>query len=422
MARALNIGLFGFGNVGSGLVELIRKNEDILESRTGIRLNIKGALVRDVKKTRPINGVPLTTQPQDLIENDEIDLIVELIGGTGSARDLVVESLKKRKHVVTANKALLADHGGEIFSIASESDRAIGFEASVCGGIPLIRALTDGLVANRIENIYGILNGTSNYILTGMLKRKQVYDDVLKEAQQLGFAEPDPTFDVTGIDAAQKLTILYNLAFGEGVAAKSIHVQGIEGIDLEDVVTATDLGYVIKPLAFGCRVNGGCDLWVRPVLIPTGHPLANVNDENNAVLIKGDAAGELMLYGKGAGRLPTASAVLSDIIEIARSPVHHVSRISGQKTNSSSSTRSRFYLRFPIPDRPGAIGKIATVLGQYNISLSHALATLVDPDQSKGQVKILTHETSEVLIDRALSEIDRWPELAGRPIAIKMLE
>ncbi len=320
--KTVKIGLLGCGTVGRGLVELIGKNRSLIRERSGVDLKISKVLVRDLKKDRPgVDKGLLTLNPDDVLKNG-CDLIVELIGGIDPARQFISEAIESKKSVVTANKALLALTGADLFRAAATKGVRLGFEASVCGGIPIIRALQSGLVGNHIGELTGILNGTCNYILTQMTEQAWSFELALKEAQARGFAEADPTLDIDGHDAAQKVEILAELAFGVKVAAGAVSVEGIRLLSEEDIRSAKELGFVIKHIAVARDLGATLDVRVHPALLPTYHPLATVRHENNAVLVKGDAVGEMLFYGKGAGAAPTASAVLSDIIDIAVNDRH----------------------------------------------------------------------------------------------------
>lgn len=421
MAHGINVGLLGLGNVGGGLIELVRRNSAVIAERSGIEIKIKKALVRDIARPRPVHKDFLTTNPDDILNDKEIDVVVEVMGGIEPARTLLLKAIEKGKNVVTANKAVLAGHGDEIFQAASDKRCRIGFEASVCGGIPIIRALTNGLVANRIEQLCGIVNGTTNYILTRMHEEGLSFRDALRRAQDLGLAEPDPTLDVKGIDAAQKLVILADLAFHAKATVDGITVEGIDTLDVEDIRTAKEFGYTIKLVALGQKQADRIDLRVHPALIPNTHPLANVRNEYNAVFLRGDAIGEMVFYGRGAGSLPTASAVLSDIVEIAHAPSLNGWRFQKKTRTALVESESRYYLRFPIYDLPGVIGLITTALGNHKISITHALATL-QPDPKMGNVKILTHKVTEGVLKRALGQVARLPVLNGKPVAIRIFD
>lgn len=423
MAKTVKIGLLGLGTVGSGLVSLIERNADVIERRSEVRLEIVRALVKNPNKKRSLSPDKITFDPREIFDDPQIDIVVEVIGGIEPARTYILDALKAKKNIVTANKAVLAAHGDEILALAGNNECQVGFEASVCGGIPIIQALSSGLIANRVDELVGILNGTSNYILTRMSEEDAPFADVLRDAQEKGLAESDPTFDVKGTDAAHKLLILAELTFQVKAKMEEIVVEGIDRITPEDIKTARDFGFIIKPIAIARRDGDSMDLRVHPALLPKTHPLASVQHEFNAVLVKGDAIGEMIFYGKGAGSLPTASAVLSDIVEIARSD-YVVPVWDPQKSVRFAplESRSRYYLRFPILDRPGMIGKIATTLGNHAISITHAMALLVCDQTNRGNVMIITHAAREAEVRRALSEIEQAGIVIEEPLAIRMLE
>lgn len=423
MPRTVNLGILGMGNVGRGLVELLRRNARLIEEKSDVTLNIRRVLVRDPEKSRPVNPSILTTEPERVICAPEIEIVVELIGGIEPARTFIAKALESGKNVVTANKAVLAAHGRDLFPLAAKHRRQLGFEASVCGGIPIIRALTSGLVANRIEQLCGILNGTTNYILTQMTEKGIDYAEGLRQAQERGLAEADPSLDVRGLDSAHKLLILAALCYRARPALDDLIVEGIEHIDQEDVQATKELGFVIKLVAIAQREDDKLDLRVHPALISMGHPLSGVRNEYNAVLLRGDAIGEMIFYGRGAGSFPTASAVLSDVVEIARNP--DMSPVWTSRPPAEVAIlefSSRYYLRFPIFDVTGVIGLITTALGNHEIGISHAQATLEKQDPRWGNVKIITHRVPEKRLRRALTEISRLPVLRARPIALRILE
>ena len=424
--REVNIGLLGCGTVGGGLVELIRKNHDLVVRRSGVSLKVRKVLVRDLKKNRPCDRSLLTTDAAAIFDDKEIDVVVELIGGLEPARSYITRAIAAKKNVVTANKALLAASGGDLFRQASEGRVKIGFEASVCGGIPIIRAIASGLVGNHISALIGIVNGTCNFILTKMTEEKCSFEDALKEAQRLGFAEADPALDIDGHDAAQKLQLLAELAFGAKLDGVKFLVEGIRHIDGEDVAAAEQMGYVLKHLVVGRDLGESLDLRVHPALLPKIHPLASVRNEFNSVLLKGDAVDEMVFTGKGAGSLPTASSVLSDIIEISQNghdpaePSFHLPPMVERPIHGEID--SKYYLRFPINDLPGVIGLIATALGNRGISISNAAATLVKGKPGCGNVKILTHATQESRLRKSIEEIGRLPILNGKPVVLRIFE
>jgi homoserine dehydrogenase len=424
--KDVRIGLLGCGTVGRGLVELIHRNRSVVADRTGVALEVRRVLVRDPSKERPVARDRVTTDAAAILEAPDIDVVVELMGGLEPARDYITRAIEARKNIVTANKALLAVSGAEIFRRAQERRVRIGFEASVCGGIPILRAISAGLVGNRIATLVGIVNGTCNYILTRMTEEGLSFEAALAEAQKRGFAEADPSLDVDGHDAAQKLQILAEIAFGVELDRTSFLVEGIRHVEAVDIRTARELGYVIKHIVVGKDLGEALDLRAHPALLPDVHPLAHVRNEFNSVLLRGDAVDEMIFTGKGAGSLPTASAVLSDIIDIAQNghgrgdavwhlpaPVHRP---------IAPDLESKYYLRFPIRDVPGVIGLIATALGNRGISISHAAATLVEGRPGCGNVKILAHRCRESALRKALEEIARLPVLTGRPVMLRIFE
>ncbi len=422
MARRVEIGVMGLGTVGTGLVELIQRNHALIKSRSDVDLQIRRALVRDPSKARGLPPGIVTPDIDAFFNDDAIEIYVELIGGIEPARTYLLRALSRHRNVVTANKAVLAAYGDELFDEAARVKRQIGFEASICGGIPIIRALARGLVANRIDRLCGILNGTTNYILTRMYEDGMSYTDALARAQALGFAEKDPTLDVKGIDAAHKLLILAELTFQARVRMQDIIVEGIDQLDPEDFDAAKRLGFVIRLLAVGQLQGDNLDLRVHPAMVRKEHPLAAVRDEFNAVQISGDAVGDMIFVGKGAGAHPTASAVLSDIVEVARNPDGaNIWNPSRSIHYDPIDPASRFYLRFPIDDKPGVIGQIASCLGAAGVSISHAEATLADV-AGRGHVKVVTHRTHEEKIASALDELRRLPAVVKEPVAIRIFE
>ncbi len=413
--KPVRLGILGCGTIGRGLVELITRNHDVIAKRTGLGLEVRRVLVRDLKKERPVDRALLTTDAPSILEAKDIDLVVELIGGTEPARTWIAQALDAGKGVVTANKAVLAASGSDLFRRGR-----IGFEASACGGIPILRAVTEGLVGNRILALEGIVNGTCNFILTRMAETGCAFDAALGEAQRLGFAEADPALDLDGGDAAQKLLILAGLAFGVRLDGVRFPYEGIRNIEAVDIEAARELGYVVKHVAIARELGEELDLRVHAVFLPAVHPLAHVRNEFNSVLLRGDAAGDLVFTGRGAGSLPTASAVLSDIVEIARDGAPWRPPESSRKL--CRDFESKYYLRFPIIDVPGVIGLIATALGNHGISISHASAALVPEREGVGNVRILAHRCAESALQRAIEEVSRLPVLTRRPVVLRIFE
>ncbi len=420
MTRKVHLGLLGLGTVGSGLVEIIKKNATSIESKSGVQLEIVKALIKDTNKPRLLDTTLLTTQFEEVINHPKVDIVVEVMGGIDPAKDYILKALKNGKNVVTANKAVLAHHGAELFSQARDSGTQLAFEASVCGGIPIIRALSSGMIANEVEELCGILNGTSNYILSKMHSDHLTFEQSLKQAQEQGLAEEDPTFDVEGIDASHKLIVLTELTFQVKATLDDLEREGITKIQPIDIQVADEFGFVIKPVALTKRHGHSLEMRVHPSLVPYTHPLGPVNDEFNAVMVKGDATGEMIFHGKGAGSLPTASAVMSDIIEIARNPKGGVIWNPTTSTKiTQAGSESRYYLRFPIEDRPGLIGVIATELGNQGVSITHAQAKLHD---DSGNVMIVTHPTSHKKIGEALKRISSYGVLSSEPLSLRIID
>jgi len=433
--NTINVGIIGVGTVGSGVMKLLNDNMEVIEKRLGARLHIKQVADKEPDRERVIK-IPdslMTTDPWEIIQDESVPIVVELIGGTTVAKELILEAIDRGKHVVTANKALLALYGEEIFSAAAKRGVDIGFEASVGGGIPILRAIREGYVANRILSIYGIINGTSNYILTKMTEEGRRFDEVLKAAQKKGYAEADPTLDINGGDAAHKLAIAVTLSFGTGIRLEDIYTEGIGNITPLDINFADEFGYKIKLLAVAKARNDGIEgieVRVHPTLVEKGTPLANVSGVYNAIYIVGDALGPNMLYGMGAGMMPTASAVVGDLVEIARNIIYKTSRVVPPRSYQDSYiTRlpiipithivTRYYIRFQVVDKPGVLGQIAGILGKYNISI----ASVIQKERKIGgdvPVVIMTHEARESDLIRSLEEIDRLPVIKGRSVFIRI--
>jgi homoserine dehydrogenase len=419
--RKLKIGLLGCGTVGRGLVELVGRNDALIRQRSGVELRITKILVRDLDKERQgVDHALLTTQP-DKVLNNGCDLVVELVGGIEPARSFIERSLARGKHVVTANKALLALDGFSLMKTAEEQNVRLGFEASVCGGIPIIRALRDGLVGNNIQRLSGILNGTCNYILTRMTEDRIEFEDALREAQAKGFAEVDPTLDVDGHDAAQKLKILTELAFSAQVDADAVQVEGIRHIAADDVEAARELGFVIKHVATAELSEDAVSLVCAPVLLPRSHQLAGIRDENNAVLVRGDAVGEMLFSGKGAGSLPSASAVLSDVVDIACHRGGFSVSPGGRVRATSRDRYSRHYVRITVDD-PSAIGPITTVLERNRIGVSRAAAVWARSESGKHQVRVLTHGCSRSAVEASLGDMARSGIEKGKSVVLRVAD
>ncbi len=425
----INVGIIGFGTVGTGTAKILIKNRSVIKERTGIDIHLKKIADLDIKKDRGIKlrqGV-LTTDACALINDRAIDIVVELIGGTTIAKDMVLMALKAGKHVVTANKALLATHGSEIFRTAAKNRVRVGFEAAVAGGIPIIKVVREGLVANRIKAIYGIVNGTTNYILTKMTDEKAEFADVLKEAQKLGYAEADPTYDVEGIDSGHKLAILATLAYGSSFSIRDVHIEGISKILPMDIEFARELGYKLKLLAIAKETGGKVELRVHPTMVPEEYLISKVDGVYNAVYVEGDAVGSTLYYGRGAGDLPTGSAVVSDIVDIARGIVSGSAEqfYSGSVSPKPKSLMkmdeviSMYYFRFSALDQPGVLSTISGILGKYDISI----ISVIQKGRQLGKavpLVVLTHLARERDVAAALREINRLPVVAGKTVCIRV--
>jgi len=432
--KPINVGLLGLGTVGGGTLTVLRRNAAEIARRAGREIRVVRAAVRNIDKARALAGdLPLTTNPFDIVDDPEIDIVVELIGGLEPARELVLQAIANGKHVVTANKHLVAKHGNEIFAAAQEKGVMVAFEAAVAGGIPIIKALREGLTANRIEWLAGIINGTSNFILTEMRDKGAAFDDVLKEAQRLGYAEADPTFDIEGIDAAHKLTILSAIAFGIPMQFDRAYTEGISKLTREDVQYAEELGYRIKLLGIARRAENGIELRVHPTLIPERRLIANVDGAMNAVLVKGDAVGPTLYYGAGAGAEPTASAVVADLVDVTRlhtaDPHHRVPHLAFQPDQLADTpilpmdeVRTAYYLRLRAFDRPGVLADITRILADSNISIDAMVQK--EPAEGEEQVNIilLTHITVEKNINAAIAKIEALDTVAGQVMRIRLEE
>ncbi len=430
--KSINVGIIGFGTVGTGTARILTENADIIKRRLGAPVVLKKISDLDVKRDRgvPLKGVQLTTSAQEILTDPDIDIVVELIGGYKPAKDFILEAIKNKKHVVTANKALLAVHGEEIYAAAEKAGVTLGYEASVAGGIPILAAIRNGLAANNLKSIYGIVNGTCNYILTLMTNAGRKFEEVLEEAQAKGYAEADPTFDIEGIDSAHKLAILTMLAYGSPVRFEDIYTEGISKITPLDIDFARELGYKIKLLAITKMVNGEVEARVHPTMLPGEYPLAAVDGVFNALSIVGDAVGSTMFYGRGAGDMPTGSAVVSDIVDIGRdilsgsvnrAPIAAFRERSALKIRRIEDITSCYYLRFSALDKPGVLSRISGVLGKNNISITSVIQKGRGAAEAVPLV-MMSHEAVERDVRKALDEINKMDCVAGPTMVIRVEE
>ena len=411
MSKTINIALLGLGTVGQGIVNVLKENNHEISQKVGFPINIKRVLVRNIEKAKAFDAsLNLTTDFSDIINDAEINIVVEVMGGENPARQYMLQALQAKKHVITANKDVVALHGREMFEAATAHKVDFMFEASVGGGIPIIRPLKQCLTANKITEVMGIVNGTTNYMLTKMSNEGMDYNQVLKEAQEKGYAESDPTADVGGLDAARKLAILSSIAFNTKVSLNDVYVEGITKITPDDIKYAKELGYVVKLLAIAKdNVDNGIEVRVHPAFISNKHPLSAVNDVFNAIYINGNAVGEAMFYGRGAGSLPTASAVVADVIDVARNIVHDMSgRIlctcfEDKKIASIDESISSYYIRLLVKDEPGVLALIAGAFGDQKVSLSSVIQKQKLNNQA--ELVLLTGAISDVNIQKALTNI-----------------
>jgi homoserine dehydrogenase len=431
--KPVKIGLLGLGTVGGGTVNVLKRNAEEISRRAGRAIEVSHASARDLGKARicDTTGIILTTNPAEVVDAPEVDVVVELIGGDTLAYEMVMKAIANGKHVVTANKALIAKHGNEIFAAAQAKGVVVAFEAAVAGGIPIIKAIREGLAGNRIEWLAGIINGTGNFILTEMRDKGRDFADVLAEAQALGYAEADPTFDVEGIDAAHKLTILASIAFGIPLQFEKAYTEGITRITREDVTYAEELGYRIKHLGVARRTEGGIELRVHPTLIPERRLIANVNGVMNAVLVKGDAVGPTLYYGAGAGAEATASAVVADIVDVVRAltadPGNRVPHLAFQPDQLSDlpilpmeEVVTAYYLRLQVEDRPGVLADITRIFGEAGISIEAVLQKEPAEGETNVSLIMLTQRVKERSMNQALAAIARLDAVTGEPIRIRM--
>ncbi len=429
----INIGLCGFGTVGKGVYDILKKNKEEIYKKSGILFNIHTIFVRNPDKYKKYSGkLYFTNNINEIIENKEIDIVVELIGGYDTAKKIVIESLKRKKSVITANKAILAADANKILKVAEENNSDIFFEASVAGSIPIIKILKESVISNKIKNIYGILNGTANYILSKMSDENREFADILKEAIQKGYAEADPTLDIEGLDAAHKLSILMSISFNTFFNYHQIYTEGISEISLQDIQFANELGYVIKLLAIAKEINEKVEGRVHPTLIKKGTLLSTVKEANNAVFIEGDFTQKQFYFGKGAGRYPTASVVVSDIIEAGLNIINNCKKrrpfysvftkdFENKELIPIEEITCKYYLRFNVIDRPGVLSKISGVLGENNISIEAVIQKGRDI-YNKGSVPIvmITHESLEKNIKNALKIIDNLDIVKQKTILLRI--
>ena len=428
----VKVGLLGLGTVGGGTVNVLTRNAEEISRRAGRGIQITHAATRDINKARicDTTNIKLTTNPQDVVNDPEVQIIVELIGGDTLARELVMSAIGNGKHVVTANKALIAKHGNEIFAAAQKQGVMVAFEAAVAGGIPIIKAVREGLAGNRVEWLAGIINGTGNFILTEMRDHGSDFTEVLAEAQRLGYAEADPTFDVEGIDAAHKLTILASIAFGIPLQFEACYTEGITRITREDVNYAEELGYRIKHLGVARRTDAGVELRVHPTLIPERRLIANVDGVMNAVLVKGDAVGPTLYYGAGAGAEPTASAVVADIVDVTRTltsdPENRVPHLAFQPDALSDlpilpmeQVETAYYVRLQAEDKPGVLANVAQILGDSGISIEAILQKEPIGDAT-ATIILLTHSVIEGKMNKAIAAIEALDTVTGPVMRIRL--
>lgn len=431
--KPIKVGLLGIGTVGSGTFNVLKRNQEEITRRAGRGIEI--AMVADLNTARAkelTNGeCEVVSDANLVVSNPDIDVVVELIGGYGIAKDLVMKAIANGKHVVTANKALLATHGGEIFKAAQEKGVMVAFEAAVAGGIPIIKALREGLTANRIEWLAGIINGTTNFILSEMREKGLDFDEVLKEAQRLGYAEADPTFDIEGIDAAHKASLMASIAFGIPVQFDKGYVEGITKLQGADIQYAEQLGYRIKLLGIARRTPKGIELRTHPTLIPAKRLIANVEGAMNAVLVQGDAVGATLYYGKGAGSEPTASAVIADLVDIARlgeaKAEHRVPYLAFQPNAMSdtpilpiSEVTTSYYLRMQVADQAGVLAAVTGILAESSISIDAMLQKEPAEGETKTDIIMLTHQTQEKNVDAAIAKIEALPTVVGQVTKIRL--
>jgi homoserine dehydrogenase len=433
--KAINVGLLGIGTVGGGTFTVLQRNAEEIARRAGRPIRITVVADKNVELAKKVTGgaCRITDDAFSVVSDPEVDIVIELIGGYGVAKELVLKAIANGKHVVTANKALLATHGNEIFKAAQDKGVMVAFEAAVAGGIPIIKAVREGLTANRIEWIAGIINGTTNFILSEMRDKGLSFDTVLKEAQRLGYAEADPTFDIEGVDAAHKITILSALAFGIPMQFDKAYIEGISKLDATDIRYAEQLGYRIKLLGITKRTPEGVELRVHPTLIPSKRLIANVEGAMNAVLVQGDAVGATLYYGKGAGAEPTASAVIADLVDVTRmhtaDPEHRVPHLAFQpnamadlKILPMDDVVTSYYLRLRVVDKPGVLADITRILADEQISIDAVIQKEPGDGEDQTDLIMLTHQTREKRINAAIAKIENLGVVAGKVTKLRLEE
>ena len=433
--KPINVGLLGIGTVGGGTFAVLERNREEISRRAGCAITMKMVADKEVDKARRIVGarVAVTADALEVVNHPDIDIVIELIGGTTVAKDLILRAITNGKHIVTANKALLARHGNEIFAAAQKQDVMVAFEAAVGGGIPIIKSLREGLSANRIEWIAGIVNGTCNFILSEMRERGASFDNALKEAQRRGYAEADPTFDIDGVDAAHKTTIMAAIGFGIPMRFESAYVEGISGLQQDDIRYAEELGYRIKLLGITRRRSKGIELRVHPTLVPARRLIASVEGVMNAILVKGDAVGQTMYYGAGAGAEPTASAVVADLVDVARmltaDPEHRVPHFAFQPGQLADTpilpmgeVETRYYLRMKVQDKPGVLADITRILADQRISIEAMVQKEPRAGEAEVDIIMLTHLTVEKNVNGAIARIEKLPVVVGKVTRIRLEE
>ena len=431
--KPMRVGLLGIGTVGGGTYAVLKRNADEIARRAGRPIEITVVADKNLELARRVTGgaCRLTDDAFAVVADPEVDIIIELIGGYGVARELVLKAIEHGKHVVTANKALLAKYGNEIFAAAREKDVIVAFEAAVAGGIPIIKALREGLTANRIEWIAGIINGTTNFILTEMREKGLPFAEVLKEAQRLGYAEADPTFDVEGVDAGHKISLMSAIAFGNNVNFDKAYIEGISKLEAVDIKYAEQLGYRIKLLGITKRMPEGVELRVHPTLVPAKRLIANVEGAMNAVLVKGDAVGATLYYGKGAGAEPTASAVIADLVDVTRMHAteseHRVPYLAFQPDAvidlpilPQADIITSYYLRLRVADQPGVLADITRILADQEISIDAMFQREPDEGEDQADIIMLTHETREKNVDAAIARIGTLPTVLGEIVRLRL--